>query len=437
MNDQQNMKRSLKPRHIMMMTLGGTIGAGIFKGSSSAIEQAGPAVILSYLIGGFLLLIVMRGLAELAAANKNAHTLRDLLEPVLGSFVGTCIGWIYWVDWVLVMAAEMAAASTFLQYWFPTIPLWVLALLGSITMTLLNLFSVRIYGEAEYVLAGIKIVTLILFVVLGSAILGAHYTHHQIVQNLTAHGGFFPYGVSGILSAMLVVMFSFGGIEMIGMTMAETEKPDVTIPKAVRGVMVRVLLFYILPILVILSLVPWNTLEQAGSPFVTVFQQVGIPYVGSIMNFILLTAVLSATNSGMYAASRALYHQALLGNAPRFFAKLSKQKVPVRALLFSTLFLYVGVIIAFFAKGNTFQYLMVFPGYTVMIVWIAFITARIKQYGPTFSTVFAWLSLVIIFAGVIYTTPLLGTLISLAVVGVIAVSSVIQKRIRSAAALNL
>ncbi len=404
-----------------MITLGGTIGSGIFKGSSSSIGLAGPGVIFPYLIGGIILLVAMNSMAQMAVANPKAKTLRDLLEPILGRFSGYFIGWIYWANWVLVMAAEMAAASSFLQYWFPNAPLWILALIMSIAMTALNLLEVSVYGETEYWLAGVKITTLVLFIIFGAMLV---FTHHpgKAVHNLIGYGGFFPHGASGLLSAMLVVMFSFGGVEMIGMALGETIDPEHTVPRAVRGVITRVLLFYILPILIIVSLVPWNSLGFTQSPFVTVFSEIGVPYVGGIMNFVLLTAVLSAVNTGMYATSRMLYTQAVHGNAPKYFAGLSKKRVPTRALLFSTIFLYIGVIVAFFAKGHTFDYLMVFPGFAVIIVWSYLIIANMKSHGLTLFKLASLLALCVILIGVVISTPAWGTAITIIVFSIVGVS---------------
>lgn len=425
--EQQDMKRSLKPRHIMMMTLGGTIGSGIFKGSSSSIALAGPGVIVPYLIAGLVLFIVMKSMAELVVANPKAKNLCDLIEPSLGRFIGYWVGWIYWLSWVLVMAAEMAAAASFLQYWLPNISLWILSLILSIIMTTLNLFQVRVYGETEYWLAGVKIATLTVFVVLGAILIFAKHTH-DAAHNLVGQGGFFPHGLTGLFSAMLVVMFSFGGVETVGMTLGETTNPEKTIPKAVRAVMARILMFYIFPILIIVSLVPWNTLGTTQSPFVSVFEESGIPFVGNIMNFVLLTAVLSAVNTGMYATSRLLYAQATLGNAPKFFAKLTTSKTPTRALLFSSLFLYVGVIIAFFAKGNTFDYLMVLPGYIVMIVWALLTLGRMKSRGVSPSTLISFCAIIAIYIGVVVTSPPLGTLMTLVALGIIGATYWLRKR---------
>lgn len=425
--EQQDMKRSLKPRHIMMITLGGTIGSGIFKGSSASIALAGPGVVVPYSIAGLVLFIVMKSLAEMVMANPKAKNLRDLIEPTLGGFVGYSLGWIYWLSWVLVMAAEMAAAASFLQYFFPNASLWVLSLILSIIMTVLNLFQVSVYGETEYWLAGIKIATLTLFVIFGGVLIFTRHSH-DVVPNLVGHGGFFPHGLTGLLSAMLVVMFSFGGIEMVGMTLGETKNPENTITRAVRAVMARVLMFYIFPILMIVSLVPWNALGDTQSPFVSVFGEVGIPFVGSVMNFVLLTAVLSAVNTGMYATSRLLYTQAAHGNAPKFFAVLTRSKTPTRALLFSIVFLYVGVIIAFFAKGNTFNYLMVLPGYIVMIVWALLTLARMKSRGVSPATLVAFLVILAIFIGVVATTPIVGTLMMVSALVIVVATYWFQKR---------
>lgn len=424
--ERQSLARRLKKRHIMMIALGGAIGAGMFKGSSTSISQAGPGVIIAYLFGGLILYFVMQGLAEMAVQQPRAHTFRELIENALGDLAGHVVGWAYWLDWVLVMAAETAAAAIFLQYWFANIPLWVLSLIISVLLTVLNLFQVNIYGETEYWLAGVKIAVLALFVVLGGTLLFTGFGVHPPTgfQHLTDAGGFFPNGWQGIAASMLVVMFSFGGTEMIGMTLGETEEPEKVIPRAAKGVIVRILLFYVLPILVIVSLVPWNQLGEQ-SPFVTVFQAVGIPYVGGLMNFVMLTAVLSATNTGMYAASRMLYSQALHGKAPRVFANLSARKVPVYALLASTVFLYVGVAIAFFAKGRTFDYLMVIPGYSVLTVWIFLVVAHLrsrKRFGAgkgfqvrffPYTSWFALLSLMAILLGIIITSPWVGTVITL------------------------
>ncbi|MCL6517288.1 MAG: amino acid permease [Alicyclobacillus sp.] len=439
MESGKGLERQLKPRHVIMMALGGAIGAGLFRGSDTSIAQTGPGAVFAYLLGGVILLMVMQGLGEMAARRPQARTFRDLVSPVLGPFMGHFVGWMYWLDWVLVMAAETAAAAGFLSYWFSSVPIWLLALVVSVGMTVINLFQVRVYGETEYWLAFVKIAVLALFVIFGFILLFTGFGGQPGpgFRNLTAHGGWFPNGWHGFLASLLVVMFSFGGTEMIGMTLAETEDPERTIPRAARGVIVRILLFYVLPVLVIVSLVPWNLLGKGESPFVTVFQSVGVPYVPDIMNFVMLTAVLSATNSGMYAASRMLYNQALRGQAPRWFTGLSERGVPVRALLVSTGFLYVGVIVAFFAGGHTFDYLMTIPGYSVILVWITLAVAYLRsdragvraKPGLRFGAGLAVVVLGLIFIGVVATTPVWGTAVVVAVVLVIALGYTLARRV--------
>lgn len=435
MDQQQQLSRQLHSRHIMMIALGGAIGAGIFKGSSSSIGMAGPGVVLSYLVGGLILYIVMNGLAEMAIDQPHARNFRDLIATQLGDFIGYSSGWFYWLSWVLVMAAEMAAAAVFLQYWLPNVPLWLLSLILSILITVLNLFQVNIYGETEYWLAAVKVAVLTLFILLGGALIfiGINGQAAPGFTNLTSHGGFLPFGFSGLAASMLVVMFSFGGTEMVGMTLGETKNPEKVIPKAARNVITRVLLFYVLPILIIVSLTPWNQIAASSeSPFVNVFSSMGIRYVGGFMNFVLLTAVISAANTGMYAASRMLFTQAQEGQAPRSFARLSARNVPVRALLASTVFLYIGVIIAFFAKGKTFDYLMVLPGYAVLTIWIllsiAYFNSRRKKGLSTLSPLFALLVLLVILVGILYTSPLVGSLTTGAAVLLIAITYLIQKK---------
>ncbi|MGD8189654.1 amino acid permease [Brevibacillus ginsengisoli] len=422
-NQTQGLARNLQSRHIMMIALGGSIGSGIFKGSSDSISLAGPGVLVSYVIGGLLLLAVMQGLAEMVVNTRGARTYLDLIDRSVGSFAGYSVGWMSWFMYVVVMAAEIAAASSFLQYWFSTTPLWVLSLFVSLAITALNLFKVNIYGEVEYFLTGIKVSVLVLFILLGGYMLFFGIEGHPAVGfgNLTQEGGFLPHGLTGVAASMLVVMFSFGGAEMIGTTLAETEHPEKVIPRAARGIIMRILLFYALPILVIVSLIPWNQISASTSPFITVFETMGIPYVADLMNFVMLIAVFSAANSSMYASSRMLFAKAQDGHAPKFIAGLSNQQSPVRAILICAAFLYIGVIFAFFAESQTFSYLMIIPAYTVMTVWIMLLVAHLRSgklgrtaggyraKGYPFTSWVSLICLLIIFIAVVVTSPVQGT----------------------------
>lgn len=427
---QEKLKRTMTSRHIMMMALGGAIGAGLFKGSSTAIDMAGPAVLIAYLVGGIILLLIMRGLAEMAVKNKQARTFRDLIQPFLGNYAAYFLDWIYWKMWVLNIAAESIVAAIFIQYWIPGVPVWILALLVSAIVTVVNLFSVKLFAETEYWLSFLKISAIVLFILFGLIILLIPFQDHAAAgfSNLTKHGGFFPNGIHGLIMAMLVVIYSYGGTEMIGVTLAEVKNPEKAIPKAVKGILTRIISFYILPFFIIVSLIPWNQVNDVPeSPFVTVFNLIGIPYADHIMNAIILLAVISSMNSGLYSSSRVLYTQAVDGSIPSIFAKVSKRKVPVCAILTCTSSLYIGVLISLFAGSNTFNYLMGSLGYTVLCIWIiigmAHLKSRIKQShlkqnnirSFPFMTLAALLALFAILIGIIATTAIIVTITTIAI----------------------
>jgi amino acid transporter, AAT family len=380
MNPKQESKKLLLPRHVQMMALGGMIGAGMFKGSSESLSIAGPSVAISYLIGGIILLIVMGALAELTSVYPKSD-IKSLIHKAFGYRASFIIGWLYWVNWVLVMAVEIVAAGNFLQFWFAKAPLWMLSTLVAIGIIFINMIHVRFYGELEYWLAGVKITTLILFILVGGAILFGitpGQAHPLFFSNFTQHGGFFPHGWSGIFSALLIVMFSYGGAELIGITVNEMEDAKRVLPKVVKSVVGRVIIFYALPILIIAGLVPWNEVNPSVSPFVQVFSATGLRGAADVMNFVMLTAVVSAANSGMYATSRMLFSMAQSGEAPGFFRQVSKNGVPYRAVIVSALSLFIGVIAAYIAPAQVFRQLMSIPGFSVLIVWISICLAQFK-----------------------------------------------------------
>ncbi|PES30641.1 amino acid permease [Bacillus cereus] len=427
---QKNLNRTMTSRHIIMMALGGTMGAGLFKGSSAAIDKAGPAVIIAYLIGGIILFGVMQGLAEMIVRNKQARTFHDLIQPLLGNYAAHFLDWIYWKMWVLNIAAESVVSAMFLQYWLPDTPIWLLALIVSIIVTMANLFSVKIFAETEYWLAILKISVIALFIIFGLVILLIPLQENAAVgfTHLTKHGGFFPNGLQGLILAMLIVIYSYGGTEMIGVTLAEVRDPEKVIPKAVRGTLVRIVSVYILPFFIIVSLIPWDQVNRASeSPFVLVFKRIGIPYTDHIINAIILLAIISSMNSGLYASSRVLYTQAVDGKVPRVFAKLSPKKVPTNAILACTSSLYVGVLFSIFAGSKTFDYLMGSLGYTVLFIWIIIIMAHLQSrknqiqevsYNVKFFPYTTWitlLALIAILIGVLITTPIIITIITICI----------------------
>lgn len=426
----ENLQRTMTSRHIMMMALGGSIGAGLFKGSSAAIDSAGPSVVLAYLIGGIILLFVMQGLAEMAVQNSGARTFRDLVQSVLGIFPAYFLDWIYWKMWVLNIAAEAVVAAIFLQYWFPDTPIWLLAFLVSITVTIVNLLSVKIFAETEYWLALIKISVIVIFILSGLLLLFVSFGGHVAPNftNLTEQGGFFPNGSAGLMTAMLVVIYSYGGTEIIGVTLAETKNPEKVVPQAVRSTLTRIIAFYLFPFFIIVGLIPWDKVNGVNeSPFVMVFQMIGIPGADHVMNGVILLAIISSMNSGLYGSSRVLYTQAVDGRVPQIFARLSSKKVPFVAILLCTASLYAGVLISIFAGDKTFNYLMGSLGYTVLFIWLIIAFAHLKSRKQNnelsgyyvrwfpYTTWIAILSLFAILIGIVLTTSVIITGVTLGI----------------------
>ncbi len=430
-NSSKTLQRTMTTRHITMMALGGAIGAGLFKGSSSAIDLAGPAVLIAYLLGGIILLFVMQGLAEMAVRNSEARTFRDLVQSILGKYPAYFLDWIYWKMWVLNIAAESVVAAIFIQYWLPEYPIWILALSVSVLVTAVNLLSVKVFAETEFWLALIKISVIVVFIIAGLVLLLVTFGNHTAVgfSNLTDHGGFLPNGPAGLIAAMLVVIYSYGGTEIIGITLAETKNPEKAVPKAVRSTLIRIITFYLLPFFIIVSLIPWNEVNGVPeSPFVMVFKMIGIPGADHIMNAVVILAIVSSMNSGLYGSSRVLYTQAMDGRIPKVFAYLSKRKVPVYAILMCTLAMYTGVIISLFAGEKTFEFLMGSLGYTVLFIWLIIAVAHVKsrkiqsektsayavKWFP-YTTWFAILALSAILIGIIFTTSIIVTGITLVI----------------------
>ncbi|MEH6905469.1 amino acid permease [Neobacillus drentensis] len=441
-NNQQNLKKGLLPRHVQFIALAGMIGTGIFKGSSDTLAIAGPSVVIAYLIGGLLLFIIMAALGEMALAFPNLNV-QHLVNKAFGFQVSYLVGWLYWINWIIVTVVELLAAGSFLQFWFPTIPLWLLSFLCAVVIVGINLTQVKYYGELEFWFAGIKIIALIAFIILGfSLLLGIIPSSIQDpLSNYTGHGGFFPNGIGGTLSAFLVVMFSYGGAELIGVAVTETKDAEKVLPKIIKGAVGRVIIFYILPILIICGLMPWNKVTGADSPFVQVFSTTGLPGAAHIMNFVLLTAVLSAANSGIYATSRTLYSMAQSGVAPKGLARLSAKGIPLTGIMLTSICILAGVYLAYLTPSQVIGYLMTIPGFTVMLIWISICAAQLKlrplyKSKPAFNvkwfpytTIFAIVSLSIIFIGFVFNpNNLIGTFVSLATIGFLIILSFIVRR---------
>ncbi|EGP4777465.1 amino acid permease, partial [Enterococcus faecium] len=398
--------------------LGGAIGAGLFKGSGEAIGIAGPSVLIAFLIGGLILYIVMKGLGKIVLSGGDTHHgLSGLIRPYLGAHSADFTDWVYWSMWIINIIAEAVAAASFLQLWFPHIPAWVFVFMLAVLTTIINLYSVRLFAETEYWLAFAKISVIILLIIFATYLVGQQMLGTGVfptLQQLTDHGGFTPHGMKGIISSLLVVIYSYGGSELIAITVSEADDPKRAIPKAIKGVMGRIISFYIIPLFLLLILFPWNTLAGTNvSPFVMVFEKMNIPFAADIVNFVIVLALFSSINSGVYASSRILFFRLKdRKGSSRKLAVLNKHQVPQRAVLFCTSVLYLGVALSYFVGDKLFGYLAGSLSYTVLLIWIiisaaSFVLALRKgtlwDKGISF---FALAVLGLIFLGILFTNSI-------------------------------
>lgn len=362
-----------------MIALGGAIGTGLFYGSAATIELAGPAITFSYLIGGLVIFFIMRMLGEMAVDEPVSGSFSHFAYKYWGEFPGFLSGWNYWFNYIVVSMAELTAVGIYVNFWFPDIPHWVTALICLVFITLLNLISVGTFGEFEFWFAIVKVVAIIGMIVFGLFLIFSGINGEATgFDNLWIHGGFIPNGMIGILFSLVPVMFSFGGIELIGITAGEADNPKKSIPKAINQVMWRILIFYVGALSVLMVIYPWNQVGADGSPFVMIFSKIGIPAAATILNVVVLTAALSVYNSGVYSNGRMLYSLAMQGNAPKIFGKLNKRGVPVAGVLVSSGITLVAVILNFLLPGKIFMYLMAVAIIAAVITWTTIIIVNLK-----------------------------------------------------------
>ncbi|WP_312476223.1 amino acid permease [Neobacillus sp.] len=387
--EKENLKRGLSNRHIQLIALGGAIGVGLFYGSTSTIQLAGPSVIFSYMIGGMIIFTIMRALGEMAVAEPVSGSFSSYANRYLGPFAGYLTGWTYWFMWVVVGMAEITVIGVYVNYWFPDIPQWASALAALLLITCINLVNVKAYGEFEFWFALIKVVAIVGMIAAGLAIVffGFGNGGHAIgFSNLWSHGGMFPHGMKGLLFSLVMVMFSFGGVELIGITAGEATDPKKTIPKAINSVIWRILIFYVGALGIMMTLYPWNEVGSNGSPFVLIFDKIGIPGAADLINFVVLTAALSAFNSGLFSTGRMLYNLSLQNNGPKYFGKLNKWSTPSRGILFSSAFLLIAVFLNYVVPEKVFIYISAVATVAVVTSWtiilitqIAFRKAKSKE----------------------------------------------------------
>lgn len=379
--NEQALNRGLRERHIRLMALGSTIGVGLFLGSANAIKLAGPAILLSYVLGGIAVFIIMRALGEMAVHQPVTGSFSRYAQDHLGFLPGYLTGWNYWFMWLVTCIAEITAVGIYMKVWFPAVPQWVWALAALAMMGTVNLAAVKIYGEFEFWFAMIKVVTIVVMIVAGICMITFGVGNHGVatgMSNLWKHGGFFPNGGRGVLMALQMVMFAYLGVEMIGLTAGEATNPKKSIPDAINSVFWRILIFYVGALFVILSIYPWNELGTHGSPFVMTFQRLGIRSAAGIINFVVLSAALSSCNGGIYSTGRMLYNLAEQGQAPRLFAATSSGGVPRRAILLSLIVLLSGVLLNYLVPAEVFVWVTSIATFGAIWTWTIVLVTQMK-----------------------------------------------------------
>jgi amino acid transporter, AAT family len=351
--------RNLRNRHIQLIAIGGTIGVGLFLGSAKAIHAAGPGLLLAYLLGGVVIFFIMRALGELLTYRPVAGSFATYAEEFCGPFAGFVTGWSYWFMWVVIAMAELTAIGIYVRYWLPELPQWVPALVALVLLYGSNLLAVRVFGELEFWFALIKVVTIVALILAGLAVIFFHFGELGATAsfaNLHSHGGFMPFGVLPVLLTLQIVMFAYSGVELIGVTAGEAENPQVVLPRATNGVILRILIFYLGALLVIMSVVPWNELDPDVSPFVFVFQKLQVPAAASLITAVVITAAASSCNSGLFSTGRMLWSLAQRGHGPQVFARLNAQQVPAAGIHASAAVMLLAVVLNYWVPKEVFTW---------------------------------------------------------------------------------
>jgi GABA permease len=378
--DESHLKKGLKQRHLAMIAIGGVIGAGLFVGSGAIIGEVGPGAFLTYAITGVLIVMVMRMLGEMAVANPSTGSFSDYARQALGGWAGFSVGWLYWYFWVIVVGFEAVAGAGILQRWLPGVPLWLMALVLMLLMTATNLFSVASYGEFEYWFAGVKVATIVVFIALGLLfVFGLWPGRDMDFSNLTAHGGFFPNGASALFSGIVIVIFSMVGAEIATIAAAESAEPEKAIVKATNSVIFRVTIFFVGSIFLLATILPWNSTALGDSPYVAAMEVMGIPAAADIMNFVVLTAVLSCLNSGLYTASRMLFVLAARHEAPMRMLSVTGRGVPMWAIISSSVVGFLCVIAAYVSPDQVFLFLLNSSGAIILFVYLLISLSQLRM----------------------------------------------------------
>ncbi|MDL4815294.1 amino acid permease [Actinomadura opuntiae] len=373
-------QRGLGTRQIQMLAIGGTIGTGLFLGAGENIAKAGPSLVLTYAVAGLMLFFVMRALGELLTYRHAEGGFAGYAREFLGPFWGYATTWTYWIIWVTTGMAELTAAGKYVQKWFPGVEQWQTALVALVVLFVVNLISVKLFGELEFWFAMIKVAAIVMMILVGIGVLVFGFSdagRTASVSNLWDQGGFFPEGISPMLMTLQMVMFAYLGVELVGVTASEARDPEKNIPRAINALPVRFALFYLGSLLVIMAVVPWTAFKGGASPFVLAFDKIGIPGGGDIVNFVVLTAALSSCNAGgLYSTSRMLRTAGVNGDGPQALARLNGRGVPVLTVVISALVMGVGVVINAVVPDKAFEYITSVSTGGALLVWTVILVAH-------------------------------------------------------------
>lgn len=379
-HEARDLHRGLKDRHIQMIALGGAIGVGLFLGASRAIAVAGPGLLMSYALGGLIVFFIMRALGELLLYRPVAGSFATYAEEFIGPFAGFATGWSYWFTWVTIGMAEITAVAVYVHYWFPELPQWIPALTTLAVLYAVNRISVALFGELEFWFALIKVVTIVAMILIGLAIIFFDITplgRTASFANLWTHQGFMPFGILGVVMTLQIVMFAYQGVELIGVTAGEAQNPEKVLPNATNSIIWRILAFYIGALVVMMALVPWNELKPGISPFVFVFERIGIPGAAGLINFVVITAAASSCNSGIFSTGRMLYTLAQFRQAPQAFGKVNRHHLPANAITFSAGLMSIGVLLNYVVPEQVFTWVTSISLIGALWTWSVIVIAHL------------------------------------------------------------
>ena len=380
-DSQQELKRGLKNRHVQLLAIGGAIGTGLFLGSGRSISLAGPSILLTYLITGIICFFMMRALGELLLSNLDHHSFIDFVEEYLGDRAAFITGWTYWFCWLSLAMADLTAVGLYMQYWIPWMPQWIPALIVLGILLVMNLTAVKHFGEMEFWFALIKVIAIVSLIIIGLIMILTGFTTNAgaaAFENLWNYGGWFPNGTMGFILSFQMVVFAFTGIELVGLTAGETENPKKVIPMAINNIPLRIILFYIGSLAIIMSIYPWIAVDPTSSPFVAVFNAVGILAAASIVNFVVLTSAASATNSGIFSTSRMIYALSKRGHAPSRMKRLTNHAVPYQATLFSAAALLFTVVLNYVMPESVFIMITSISTFCFIYIWAIIVVCHLK-----------------------------------------------------------